>query len=237
MTDRPILFSAPMVRALLAGTKTQTRRIIKPQPLLPWDALFHEDSKWWTGDSITGEKIEDLNVRFSVGDRLWVRETWGSKEADHVSCCHYEGYRKPMPGDTIPYQADPDSAAQWGPGLPSQGGFMWRPSIHMPRWASRLTLTVVDVRAERLTWITPCDAIDEGVERIDDPRGTAWKSYQTYPDGKPSPHAIAPNRSPLTSFRELWQMINGHESCAENPWVAAVTFSAYHCNIDAMVHP
>lgn len=76
MTDRPIIMSGGEVRAILDGRKTQTRRVIKPQPDKPFDSIFHEDAEWWTGDSLTEERIETLCVPYAIGDRLGVRETW-----------------------------------------------------------------------------------------------------------------------------------------------------------------
>lgn len=205
-----------MVRALLDGRKTQTRRIIKPQP--PADVVRH----CWYDAPIYGFTAEEApsnswhTARLVAvsGDRLWVRETWGSLEADHTAVSGQPGYRKPQQGDRIVYQADPGSAAQWGPSLPSQGSFMWRPSIHMPRWASRMTLTVTDVRVERLQDISEADAKAEGVS-------DELTDYELY--GQSQPYRFG--------YSSLWNLINGEGAWQANPWVAAYTFAVIQKNI------
>lgn len=188
--DIPILFAGAMVRGILADRKTMTRRILKPQP----------DERLWP---ILARHPNQISMtRWRGGDRLWVRETWGCLAADHPLAI---SGRKPTKGDEIIYRADPWSAAQWAPGLPSQGSFVWRPSIHMPRWASRITLEVTAVRVERLQDISEADAIAEGAEPILVP-----------PDGGSSPH--------IEGFRELWTHINGADSWSANPWVSVTTF-------------
>ena len=128
MSDHPIIFSGPMVRSLLDGRKTQTRRVLKPQPQ-------GEQPKNWT-------RANDKAVRYAPGDRLYVREA-----INKVS----------TPGDVV-YRADFEAGGNDGAGLG------WRPSIHMPRWASRLTLTVTDVRVQRLQDISEEDARAEGCD-------------------------------------------------------------------------
>jgi hypothetical protein len=135
MKERPILFSAPMVRAILDGRKTQTRRVIEPA--------------WWR--CLDPEDAEDLEeaIRqgpYQTGTRLWVRETWHTS-ADVLTASG--------PKPIIHYRADAD--------LPVR----WCPSIHMPRWASRITLEVVSVRVERLQDISEEDAWAEGFDSID----------------------------------------------------------------------
>jgi hypothetical protein len=226
--------SAPMVQALRAGRKTKTRRIVKPSP--DWDQPMpcpSVTSEGWQGPldySVWAHEgdLADGCVRRcpygKPGGLLWVRETWA------------QPFRR-NPGTTAAsggcvYRAD-DNGRDLNPG--AMDG-KWRPSIHMPRWASRLTLRVTDVRVERLQDISEADAIAEGIERIDDPRGTAWKSYEIIHEGrhrgKPHPHALAPNRSPITSYRELWESINGGDSWALNPWVWALTFTVKQRNVD-----
>ena len=150
--ERPILFSAPMVRAIMEGRKTQTRRVVKPIP---------------------PRGLTPNHCRYGVpGDRLWVRETWAhvfgheeyeSWEMPHIKSFVVDNYLtgsipagKPANGDTV-YAAD-----GWDDYV-ENGDFRWRPSIHMPRWASRITLDVVDVRVQLLQDITQEDAGAEGV--------------------------------------------------------------------------
>jgi hypothetical protein len=163
MKERPILFSGPMVRAILEGRKTQTRRIVKPQP------LCIASGEWiMNGSACKYGK---------PGDRLWVRETWWAPRDD---------VRGEYKREYIKYAATLD-----GMGQPT-----WKPSIHMPRWASRINLEVVSVRVERLQNISEEDARAEGI----------WQ----------------PNW-PL-SWRQLWESINGAGSWEANPWVWVVEF-------------
>ena len=198
MTDRPILFSAPMVRALLAGTKTQTRRVLKPQP----DQL------------IEGQLPEQL--RISVGDRLWVREAhaivgsadpaWVLYRASgyHEECARH-GFDQPYPDETK---------------------VKWRPSIHMHRWASRITLHVTDVRVQRLQEISAEDAIAEGCKAIRD----ACYVF----DGTDYDKAGLCHSSAVTAYSVLWNSINEDRGFGwhTNPFVAAYTFTVELCNID-----
>lgn len=204
MTDRPILFSAPMVRALLAGTKTQTRRTFKGIESLP-NGNFHIAGN---GGGIVGVREEDVPkhapdyVRIQVGDRLWVRETWQG-----LTCGDYRP-TKQEPCE-VRYAAT-DSCADLDVEV---RGYPWRPSIFMPRFASRLTLTVTDVRVERLQDISEADAIAEGVG------GTEfWRE----------------DRPASICYSVLWDSINGPGAWAANPWVAAYSFEVHHSNIDQM---
>lgn len=197
MADRPIHFSAPMVRALLDGRKTQTRRVLKPQPptgLMP--ECF----------AIAGE-AQPIGARWSRGDRLWVRENWQAlSHGDYLPT-------KSQPCD-LRYAATEPLAC-----LTSEvRGYPWRPSIHMPRWASRLTLTVTDVRVQRLQDISEADARAEGVSTIPEPNDLKWEHY--------SPHGVA--------FVALWNSIHGPGAWDANQWVAAYTFTVHRCNIDQM---
>jgi hypothetical protein len=141
------------------------------------------------------------------GDLLWVREAWQPvwAEADEPAP---EGLRS-KEGWSIGYAAD--QIVDWydGESLTSR----CKPSIHMPRWASRLTLEITDVRVQRLQEISEKDALAEGIE----PR--CWLGQST-----PLP--------PVASFRGLWESVNGPESWAENPWTWALTFKVHHQNID-----
>jgi hypothetical protein len=201
MADRPILFSAPMVRALLAGTKTQTRRQIKPRGTRP--SIFNGG---WTDSYVLdpgNERWRQQDIRIAVGDRLWVKE---------------RAMRKP---DIWHYFAD-DTQVDW-PGREPLAHFKRDncPSIHLPKKASRLTLTVTDVRIERLQDISETDARAEGVDPASVHPGW-WKS-QT--DGKLCPTA-------RDAYGDLWNGINGEGAWQANPWVVCYSFSVAKGNID-----
>jgi hypothetical protein len=226
MTDRPILFSGPMVRAILEGRKTQTRRPLKMPPTVPFSTICRDAAGMFTGDE-WGNELERLRVPHAIGDRLWVRETWALYQTiNFVVYCNGGAFSEVSDGKAG-YRADGlDSIAEFKDnirlmsGLDFEGvevdGDRWRPSIHMPRWASRLTLIVTDVRVQRLQDISPEDAIAEG----------------------PSPLGVPNNTSEylhIASFANLWDACYGPGSWDANPWVVATTFSAHHCNIDQMV--
>lgn len=182
MKERPILFSGPMVRAILHGTKTQTRRVIKPQPWYLPEAYDRFAGWMWTrtgdgdgtglawGSEVAPEQVsEPLSVYCpygAPGDLLWVRETWRVNGNEH-------DYAMAGP-DKVFYRADEDWNADAG----------WRPSILMPRWASRITLEVTSVRVQRLQDISHEDGKAEGFDsldgfallwdRINEKRGYGW---------------------------------------------------------------
>jgi hypothetical protein len=171
MKERPILFSGPMVRAILDGRKTQTRRAIRPP--MPWR------DGWGVG-------LGEYNCPYGQpGDRLWVRETWAPKQWEKGAC----------------YRATGD--------LLDTGHCQWRPSIHMPRWASRITLEVIGVRVERLQDISEADAEAEGCEPLPMCGGPEVGGYNCYQSG----------------FELLWGSINGKLApWSSNPWVWVVEF-------------
>lgn len=202
MTERPILFSAPMVRAILDGTKTQTRRIAKGVV---------------TVHAVTGEplaKLDSAGPRVPCpygqpGDRLWVRETHAI--VPRTAYAHSEGVQQTLRQDDH-YEHD---AAIYREGWTrSNGGFSWRPSIHMPRWASRITLEVTSVRVERLQDISEADARAEGID-YDPGEGGVFHV---------SGLAGCCSEAATGSYRKLWEQINGPESWATNPWVWVVEF-------------
>ncbi|MGM5010010.1 hypothetical protein ACD592_12885 [Rhizobium sp. 969_B3_N1_2] len=209
MTDRPILFSGPMVRALLAGTKTQTRRLLNPQPKLlkngSWYRPFPQDRGNWQY-ALGGIIHAYAKLRIVEGDRLWVRETW-SHTGDHVFSIA-EVRRSPF-GYPI-YRADEN---------PEYPHAKFWPSIHMPREFSRLTLTVTEVRVERLQDISGADAIAEGIERSD-----RFPDRFMTPDGD---YAV-----PIIAYQRLWESINRAGAWDANPWIVAYTFTVHHQNID-----
>lgn len=207
MADRPILFSAPMVRALLAGVKSQTRRAVKGWPL-----------EWLSPPvSFTPEYVAHPDNKAcpygQPGDRLWVREAWGVAdkwlhdcETDPPRCIAYRADLAARNFDPV-YDVDTSSWA-FGPHM------KWRPSIHMPRWASRITLEVTGVRVERLQDISEADAIAEGIHK---PLGSQF--WHTDPGAN-----ILPGDTPVWAYRNLWESINGPDSWAANPWVWVVEF-------------
>lgn len=200
--ERPILFTGPMVRAILAGDKTQTRRVVKLPHANPLGA--------WVPDGVGGDGIYDSKGRkqpytkalwhtrtgdivacpYGVpGDRLWVRETWA---APHRFDAH--------PPREIPMLASIHYAAS-----EEHGGLLWRSPIHMPRWASRITLEITGVRVERVQDISHADAIAEGVAHV----GTVElrEARMTIPQ-----HV----------FACMWNEING--AWLANPWVWVIEF-------------
>ena len=180
MKDKPIIFSAAMVLAILDGRKTQTRRVLKPQPPACFRPIGYIDA-------VGG---------WRVGQRLWVREVFaynaGGKET-------VRKYRADMP--------------YWDEGR----AYLWRSPIHMPRWASRITLTVTNVRVQRVQEISPRDILAEGVDIPEHHRG-----------GLRDPH-----RWRQDHFAPLWNSIHGPDAWDRNDWVAAITFTAEQKNIDA----
>lgn len=200
MKERPILFSAPMVHALLAGTKTQTRRIVKPQDCIHGPTA--SGGLFWIPEGMQGDPEPNCPTVLASsrcpygqpGDRLWVKETW---KADQI----WDGTRPlDIPeGEAILYTADEHATRivpfGWGRG---------RPSIFMRRWMSRLTLELTAVRVERLNEISEEDAEAEGVIGL----------YVQKDD--------APSRA--VAFRDLWESINGAGSWAANPWVWVLSF-------------
>lgn len=245
MTGKPILFSGPMVLALLDGRKTQTRRVINPQPrpdtyeVTPslrgpawWDACYRTD---------TSSGADWIKLPYAVGTKLWVREAWGFQGTRWVGGDDFETYlvRYHADGQEVETQHPVDRRDEYFPNqnVPafeeiadaydrevanaSWLADWWKRKrkvspIYMPRWASRMTLIVTEVRIERLQDIGELDAKAEGPAQ--------------HPDWPDTYHATW-----HTAFRQLWDGLNvkrgfGWEA---NPWVAAYTFTVHHANIDA----
>lgn len=216
MSDKPIIMSAPMVRALLEGRKTQTRRVLKPQP--PTDhklvgiyaphltAVFNP-----AGGEHYGNPDEDFSVLlpYRLRQRLWVRETFAPWE-------NHEG----LVG--IDYRATAKC---------NQIDRKWRPSIHMPRWASRLTLIVTDVRVHRLNKICLADVYAEGIPEPDEVRMPLTPAAQKILEKE----GLYPDCDPFALFESLWDSLHrpGNKS-ADNPWVCALSFTVHHANIDEL---
>lgn len=236
MKERPILFSATMVRAILDGRKTMTRRVVKPQPFAGKTAdqvyaMFRADGTLLPDESLSALvnrawQDGDINVRCPYGqpgDRLWVREAFAI--VPRTAYARSEGVQQTLRPDD-PYEHD---AAIYREGWDrSTGGFRWRPSIHMPRWASRITLEITAVRVERLNDISPDDAIAEGLRGITKD-GKLVKYGIPDKDGLPGTDDTGwPwhewRISPVDAYQKLWESINGPGSWALNPWVWVVVF-------------
>jgi hypothetical protein len=161
--EKPILFSAPMVRAILAGQKTQTRRVINPQPKN--HVILANDGKWYVSYYINPGV--EVKPRYVKGDTLWVRETFVT--AAWADCFAPRDVAKTTP---IRYAADGTSGelVMWN-GPDEEAGKL-RPSIFMPRWMSRIALKVTAVRAERVSQISNEDARAEGAKL------GAWFNYR-----------------------------------------------------------
>lgn len=209
--ERPILFSAPMVCAILDGSKTQTRRVMKPQPTV-------SESGWFSWDghapgspygAYAANHIDRDSINIFVGgccpygkpgDRLWVRETF----------CEWD--------DGFVYAATCSDQ--------ERSVSKFKPSIHMPRRASRINLEITVVRVERLNDISEKDAIAEGIEDIGNVI-TCWKDYQAdgaFRDANGMQKGGIATMHPIDSFKSLWEFINGAGSWDANPWVWVVEF-------------
>lgn len=229
--ERPILFSGPMVRAILDGRKTVTRRIMKPQPTGTAGKSWPDEDRWAWPSNLARTMVDINEARGlcpfgSSGDRLWVRETWMPRAAP----CGVESF-----SNGVIYAATPNAGGGYAVHAReshadqiarlSKPGFTWRPSIHMPRWASRLTLEVVGVRVERLQEITEEDAIAEGAQRFDN-------LPSTHPYGQDARWSMeAPTAtdqclgSARMAFANLWDKLNSSRApWASNPWVWRVEF-------------
>ena len=243
---RPILFSGPMVNAILEGRKTQTRRVVKPQPVKRACGILAEPDDWiWPHKGAphwrTVSNRQNGPVGYASespygqpGDHLWVRETWvellhtspatdepllcpGDKLIEHATRTpegrwHYDG-------KVIAYRAT--SSVEFCDGDGFSGEYAdkddmprWRSPIHMPRWASRITLEVTDVRVERLLSITEEDAISEGALLVDNP------DYDPDDPGEDDP------QTHRAGFLESWDRINAKRGFPyhTNPWVWVVEF-------------
>jgi len=221
---RQILFTGAMVRALIDGTKTQTRRLIK-RPTDHFHAScvtpkWQDDRFWWFDDR--GQLWRELRCPYGVpGDLLWVRETWAVSSI-------YDGVRpRDVPRCGVRYAATNE-----------RRGIKDRPNIFMPRWASRLTLRLTGIRAQRLQDIGEADALAEGIEHAIRPFGD-WKLIDGHWDA--SLKALQTGEQceppPRIKYAHLWNTINAAAGIrwADNPWVWALTFTVHQANVDTML--
>ncbi|HCF3505378.1 TPA: hypothetical protein NIC68_003465 [Pseudomonas aeruginosa] len=207
--ERPILFNDQMVRAILEGRKTVTRRVMKPQPMPSksgghhWpckvhQSMLHVERELQNGDGCWCGLAEAACPYGQPGDRLWVREAWAADaQVDAIAPSDLSQ------GEPIWYPADL-SVRQTGCPMISKGRV--RPSIHMPRWACRILLEITAVRVERLQDISNDQAIAEGID--------------THPMGFYGNGCITAGGA----FLELWESINGDGRWADNPWVWVIEF-------------
>ncbi|EJJ4408277.1 hypothetical protein NI497_004475 [Salmonella enterica] len=207
MKERGMIFNAEMVRAILDGSKTQTRRPFdwKRQPAMEM-AERDDGSLWpWAEDCERGGDIWFACPYGEIGDRIWVRETWQVIH-DHIDESSHVEYRTYAP--SIPKEKDrywhTVYAEHFGDESREDRGFPWRPAIHMPRWASRITLEITDVRVERLRGLSEEDAKSEGII--------------------PSAGGVLPGWEYRINFRDLWMDIYGTDNWEANPWVWVIEF-------------
>lgn len=211
MKERGMLFSAPMVRSILDGSKTQTRRALNARSLALLEAAAKVGECYALGSM---EAIHENDMACYVqfcpygqpGDRLWVRETHNRH------------------GGMLTYRADGDWIADYHRDQPDQPRIQWKPSLFMRREDSRILLEITEVRVELLQDISEDDAYAEGVETDVFDQTVGCRDYSK-PDGFfiewPG---CTPDRAARESYRTLWDQINGDGSWAANPWVWAVSF-------------
>lgn len=247
MSIKPIIFSGPMVRALLEGRKTQTRRVLSisghkafsefgPSNTPGYDWHFRDAEKRW--HDLRDEEMK-ARLRFSPGDLLWVKETfWQTSRYPFTLPCGEASPQSMNWGSRRHYDADgqPENTPNrhYPQGL--KGGAVsapdpdaiWvkRPSIHMSRVASRLTLRVTDVRVQRLQDISEADARAEGIERLKSGRG-----YYDPTVSKGMVHAGVWHKKAVGALEALWNSIHGPDAWATNPWVCAVSFEVIDTNV------
>lgn len=232
MKERPILFSAPMVLAILEGRKTQTRRVVFKKRTTDFHSIEErDDGSLWPWRETDDAQDHWYQCPYGQpGDRLWVRETWNWFDPAELPAARI-GKRAPFTWcqgpRTIEWYAAYSADGQLN--HPCNGApVLWRPSIHMPRWASRILLEVVNVRVERLRDISEADAQAEGIKALS-------KDGCTVKYGIPDRDGLPGNddygwhwhnwlSSAVLAYRQLWDQINGNGSWDKNPWVWVVEF-------------
>lgn len=229
MKERGMIFNGEMVRAILDGRKTQTRRPIKWKQTRFTEIGEREDgSHWpWSEDAEHACDFWHPCPFGAVGDRIWVRETWSSDFANYY------------PNDRVWYAADNNRRLDievvdgvrgiYSPESEVHVPFRWRPSIHMPRWASRILLEITDVRVERLNAISEEDAQREGVHTEVWDQTVVARNYADSDEffqfwSEDMPYYVEMNQLYRSSFRSLWDSIYGEESWKANGWVWVIEF-------------
>lgn len=215
--EKPILFSGEMVRAILSGRKTQERRIVKPQFYWATSIVHNTCMELWEAWSTPDENgrfvSADIKCPYEVGTRLWVRETWGGGWDDGLGgysaiCETVRQYERP---DRVFYKAD-----GWDE---SRGRYPWRRSIHMPRWASRITLEITDIRVQRLQDTTRLDIAAEG-----------WPCDERQRSGVDLALALGDDEiiddASIEWYANLWDSINTKPGTRwdDSPWVWCLSF-------------
>ena len=224
MKERPILFSAPMVRALLNCTKSQTRRVVKGNPArVQWNSIVVDSYGGWCDEH--GRPVPCPYGE--PGDRLWVRETHfindfrGAKvpEAERADC-------------EILYRATDEKMIA---NFEDDEGLVWKPSIHMPRWASRILLEITDIRVERLQDISESDGIAEGIYSenvIVGANCNGGMHSEEHADRYFFCGCVDEGyESACDAYAALWESINGTGSWAANPWVWVVEFKRIEAKV------
>lgn len=210
--ERPILFNTEMVQAILEGRKTQTRRLIKPQPIEEQGGFRYEKSKvhfYCNNAAIVSRQHLDFSPFGQVGDRLWIRETW---------CCLHGYGDTPNKEDFVRYKADSGAGEQV---ITDVKG--WRPSIHMPRVYSRILLEITGIRVERIQDITPHDKQAEGID---------YGDLLTKQHGELSMDDLYLFEAIDSEFQQLWDSINTKRGYGwnVNPWVWVIEFKKIEAN-------
>ncbi|HFT3529532.1 TPA: hypothetical protein ACHV5P_000878 [Klebsiella variicola] len=208
MKERGMIFNAEMVRAILDGRKTQTRRIMAPQPADDIERCTFPNPEAIGWKSSLRHKHGSTTAHFchygKPGDRIWVRETWAEAGAGAP--------------DLKLYRANyPEHVPSHYENVPPDDEIRWTPSIHMPRWASRILLEITSVRVERLNAISEEDAMREGIDT--DRLAESQDNYDCIAD-----HNMTGRPTAKGYFSDLWQSIYGEESWKANPWVWVIEF-------------
>ncbi|MBF9782886.1 hypothetical protein I4O55_05940 [Klebsiella aerogenes] len=228
MKERGMIFNAEMVRAILDGRKTQTRRIMKPQPepcprgghwwpSNVFKTMLHVEDEMQNGKGGWGGLVGDACPFGDVGDRIWVRETFQGPLVHEELFEEYSAYPEKFEtpeyceyaadGGVRPEYCDLDDNLRHG----------WRPSIHMPRWASRILLEITNVRVERLNAISEEDAEAEGIDM--EALYDSQDCYDCIAD-----HNMTGRPTVTGAFKYLWESIYGAENWLANPWVWVIEF-------------
>lgn len=223
MKERGMIFNGEMVRAILDGRKTQTRRPIKWKQTRFTEIGEREDgSKWpWSEDAEHACDFWHPCPFGAVGDRIWVRETFAALEpGSYEQVKPQEGHCQDLRYAATDRLAKSDADIR---------GYKWVPSIHMPRWASRILLEITDVRVERLNAISEEDAQREGVHTEVWDQTVVARNYAARDEffqfwSEDMPHYVEMNQLYRSSFRSLWEYIYGSENWLANPWVWVIEF-------------